>query len=70
MESAWPGVTTRPQSTPCGPPHGHGTLDDPGRLQHPGIPCEADLQAVLQPNCSSSGGATPAAVVVLYLFVL
>ena len=31
-------------------------------------PCEADLRAVLQLNCSSSGGATPAAVIVLYLF--
>ena len=24
------GVTTRPLSTSCGPPHGHGNLDDPG----------------------------------------
>ena len=32
--TAWPGVTTRPQSTPCGPPHDHGALDCPGRLQH------------------------------------
>ena len=29
------GVTTRPhESTPCGPPHGHGTLHDPERLHH------------------------------------
>jgi hypothetical protein len=29
------GVTTRPhEPTPCGPPHGHGTLHDPERLQH------------------------------------
>ena len=34
-ESAWAGVTLRDRlSTPCGPPHGHGTLDVPGRLQH------------------------------------
>ena len=39
MESAWPGVTTRPhESTPCGPPYGHGTLDGPGLLQHPVLP--------------------------------
>ena len=39
LESAWPGVTTRPnESTPCGPPYGHGTLDGPGLLQHPVLP--------------------------------
>ena len=64
------GVTTRPhEPTPCGPPHGHGTLHDPERLQHL-LLLDADLQAVLQDNCSSSGGATPAAVLVLYLFIL
>ena len=31
--------------------------------------CSGDLQAVLQHNCSGSGGATPAAVTVLYLFI-
>ena len=63
------GVTTRPhESTPCGPPHGHGTLDGPGHLRHPVLPCDDDLQAVLRLNCSSSGDATQAAVSVLYLF--
>ena len=65
-ESAWPGVTTRPQSTPCGPPHGHGSLDGPGRLQHLLLLVRLTSSS-LQLNCSRSGSATQAAVIVLYL---
>ena len=64
-ESAWPGVTTRPQSTPCGPPHGHGSLDGPGRLQHLLLLVRLTSSS-LQLNCSRSGRATQAAVIVLY----
>ena len=40
-------VTTRPhESTPCGPPHGHGVLDCPGQLRHLLLLGLVDLQAV------------------------
>ena len=34
------------ETTPCGPPHGHGILDCPGQLQHLLLLGLVDLQAV------------------------